>query len=184
MKAAKKLGLESVPCVVADDLTEEQIKAFRLADNKVSERALWDDELLRVELDGLADFDMEQFGFDALGPLVDDDKYTKKIEPPVYECKKSCPDITSLCNTTKYKELLAGIDKANISEEVKAFLRLAAARHIVFEFSEIAEYYAHQPKEIQELMEESGLVIIDYNKAIEKGFVRMTSLLEGLFDEA
>ena len=183
-KAAKKLKLESVPCVVADDLTEEEIKAFRLADNKVSEKALWDDELLRVELDGLADFDMEQFGFDALGPFVNDDKYTKKIEPPVYECKRNCPDITSLCNTTKYEELLKGINKSNIPEDVKAFLRLAAARHIVFEFSEIAEYYAHQPKEIQELMEESGLVIIDYNKAIEKGFVKMTSLLEGLFDEA
>lgn len=46
--ASKKLGLETVPCIVADDLTEEQIKAFRLADNKVSEIATWDDELLAM----------------------------------------------------------------------------------------------------------------------------------------
>ena len=62
-KAAKKLGLEKVPCVVADDLTEEQIKAYRLADNKVSELAEWDIDLLGEELDGIFDIDMSDFGF-------------------------------------------------------------------------------------------------------------------------
>lgn len=63
-KAAKKLGLSEVPCIVADDLNDEQIKAFRLADNKVSEKAEWDFELLSDELDDLFDFDMTVFGFD------------------------------------------------------------------------------------------------------------------------
>ena len=63
-KAAKKLGLETVPCVVADDLTEDQIKAFRLADNKVAEKAEWDFDLLSEELDELFDFDMAVLGFD------------------------------------------------------------------------------------------------------------------------
>lgn len=63
-KAAKKLGLDSVPCVVASDLTEEQIKAYRLADNKVSELADWDIDLLNEELDGIFDIDMSDFGFD------------------------------------------------------------------------------------------------------------------------
>lgn len=63
-KASKKLGLEVVPCVVADDLTEEQIKAYRLADNKVSELAEWDIDLLGEELDGIFDIDMSDFGFD------------------------------------------------------------------------------------------------------------------------
>ena len=62
-KAAKKLKLESVPCVVADDLTEEEIKAFRLADNKVGELAEWDLPALDLELADL-DFDMGEFGFD------------------------------------------------------------------------------------------------------------------------
>lgn len=62
-KAAKELKLETLPCVVADDLTEEQIKAFRLVDNKVSEKAGWDFALLEEELDDLFDFDMEVFGF-------------------------------------------------------------------------------------------------------------------------
>lgn len=62
-KAANKLKLDAVPCIVADDLTEEQIKAFRLADNKVAEKAEWDFELLNEELDDLFDFDMDLFGF-------------------------------------------------------------------------------------------------------------------------
>ena len=62
-KAAKKLGLEWVPCIKADDLTEEQVKAFRLADNKTAELASWDFAKLEEELAGL-ELDMEQFGFE------------------------------------------------------------------------------------------------------------------------
>lgn len=63
LKAAKKLGMKTVPCIVADDLTPEQIKAFRLADNKVAEAAEWDMELLNEELDGIIDIDMSDFNF-------------------------------------------------------------------------------------------------------------------------
>lgn len=68
LKAAKKLGLDEVPVIVADDLTPEQIKAFRLADNKVGEIAEWDNSMLLSELEELAEleFDMTQFGFDDL----------------------------------------------------------------------------------------------------------------------
>lgn len=62
--AAIKLGLEEVPCIIADDLTPEQIKAFRLVDNKTSEFAEWDLELLEQELAELTAFDMSSFGFD------------------------------------------------------------------------------------------------------------------------
>lgn len=63
LKAAKKLGMKTVPCIVADDLTPEQIKAFRLANNKVAEAAEWDMELLNKELDGIVDIDMSDFNF-------------------------------------------------------------------------------------------------------------------------
>ena len=65
-KAAQQLGLDRVPCIVADDLTPAQIKAFRLADNKVAELADWDNAFLLDELDDLADldFDMTDFSFD------------------------------------------------------------------------------------------------------------------------
>lgn len=62
-KAAQKLHLASIPCVVADDLTDEQIKAYRLADNKVSEDSEWDIDLLAEELNGIIDIDMSDFGF-------------------------------------------------------------------------------------------------------------------------
>ena len=69
LKAAKKLGLTEVPVVLADDMTDLQIKAFRLSVNKMTELAEWDDELLAVELGELnaADFDMALIGFDAAG---------------------------------------------------------------------------------------------------------------------
>ena len=64
-KAAKKLGLASVPCVIADELTEEQIKAFRLVDNKVGELAEWDVDLLPLELADIAQ-DLSPFGFETI----------------------------------------------------------------------------------------------------------------------
>lgn len=78
-KAAQKLGLDTVPCVVADDLTEEQIKAYRLADNKVAELAEWDVDLLGEELDGIFDIDMSDFGFD----LTEDEQEIEVIEDEV-----------------------------------------------------------------------------------------------------
>lgn len=65
LKAARKLGLESVPVIRADDLTPEQVKAFRLVDNKTAELAEWDFEKLNAEIAGLPDFDLTLFGFDA-----------------------------------------------------------------------------------------------------------------------
>ncbi len=64
LKAAKRLGMETVPVIVASDLTPEQVQAYRLADNKVGELATWDMGKLGEELDGLLDFDMGRFGFD------------------------------------------------------------------------------------------------------------------------
>ena len=64
-KAAKKLGMKDVPVVVADDLTEEQVKAYRLADNKTGELAGWDFAALEEELGALTDFGMEQYGFES-----------------------------------------------------------------------------------------------------------------------
>lgn len=63
-EASKRIGLETVPCVIADDLTEEQIRAYRLADNKVAELSKWDYDLLDLEIADLPAFDMDAFGFE------------------------------------------------------------------------------------------------------------------------
>lgn len=90
--AAKSLGMTEVPCIMADDLTDDQVKAFRLADNKVGEFAEWDLDLLGDELDAIADasdIDMSDFGFD----LSDGDEEKEVVEDEVPEevepvCKK------------------------------------------------------------------------------------------------
>lgn len=79
--AAKKLGLSEVPCLIASDLTDEQIAAYRLADNKTNELATWDFEKLKTELESISDIDMSQFGFEELEASLDDvkdDDYDEK----------------------------------------------------------------------------------------------------------
>lgn len=209
LKAAKKLGLKTVPVMLCDDMTEAQIKAFRISVNKVAEFAEWDNELLRLEFEELKemDFDIELTGFstDELDALafdeiesadfgesqggkasrqLDDEKYTTKIETPIYEMKGKKPDISEIYNTTKTSELHSKIKKANLPDDVRGFLMAAASRHTVFNYELIAEFYAHQDRDVQELMEDSALVIIDYNKAIENGYVKLTKALMQLSGES
>ena len=85
LKAAKKLGLETVPVVMADNLTEEQAKAYRLADNKTNEFAEWDFDALDIELLDIKDIDMGRFGFEVAqeaddGEIIEDD-FTEDVEP-------------------------------------------------------------------------------------------------------
>ena len=87
LKAALKLGLEKVPCIKADDLSPEQLKAFRLADNKVGELATWDFDKLEQELDELdsleLDFEMSDFGFEIGGgteqPEIIEDDFNEEL---------------------------------------------------------------------------------------------------------
>ena len=113
-KAAKKLGLSVVPCVVADDLTEEQIKAYRLADNKVGEDSLWDMDLLTEELGNILELDMADFGFDLMEEepeeVVEDEFNAELPEEPkakfgdIYQLgnhRLMCGDSTSVTDVDK-----------------------------------------------------------------------------------
>lgn len=87
VKAAERLGIEEIPCIMADDLTDEQIKAFRLADNKVGEIAEWDIEMLDLEL---LDIDMTDFGFE----FAEEEPEAIELEESDTETKKTkycCP---------------------------------------------------------------------------------------------
>ena len=188
LKASKKLGLEEVPCIVVNDLTKKQIRELALLDNKTNEIAEWDFDLLKEELNEL---DLDDFDFDW---GVDDknynedisnqeNPYTKKIDIPQYQITGECPNIDELVDDLKTKELEEQIKKSKISNEQKSFLINAAKRHLVFNYGKIAEYYAHQNKEMQELMEKSALVIIDFNDAIKNGFVEIRNEIEGLIND-
>lgn len=102
-KAAKKLGINTVPVIIADDLTDEQIKAFRLADNKVAEQAEWDIDLLNEELEEIFDIDMTDFGFEVL-------EEEKEVEEDGYEPVKPKEPVTQKGDIWKMGEhvLLCG----------------------------------------------------------------------------
>lgn len=101
--------------------------------------------------------------------------YTAKIQIPIYEPKNKKPHILELFDDSKTKRLITEIQCANITDEEKHFLTEAAKRHTVFNYQRIADYYAHSNKEVQHLMERSALIIIDFEKAIEFGFVRLSN---------
>lgn len=111
-----------------------------------------------------------------------DGKYTHKIQVPQYEPSKEKPHIEALCDIKKYSKLIADINKSNVSEEEKRFLRFAASRHIVFNYAKVADYYAHASKEMQELMEQSALVIIDIDDAIANGYVKLSKRLSDIME--
>lgn len=184
-KAATKLGLETVPVRLLE-LTDEKAAAMAIADNKLGEIATWDLESLQEisldlgeELMDIAGFN-EPLEFDESEPEPEDKTYDKKIEPPVYEPKGEQPIAADLTDRSKVESLKAAIKKEELPDDLRDFLNHAAERHTLFKFSKIADYYAHAPEKVQDLMECSGLVIIDYDKAVENGFVHLSKELAKL----
>ena len=189
--AAQKLKLTEVPVMVAKGWSDAKKRAYIIADNKLAQNADWDNEMLALELGELGDlgFDLDLTGFaadeiaDLLSPEEEDDsKYSKKIDAPVYEPTGDCPPIVELYDKVKYEELTAKIyQDDSIDSEIKDFLLAAAARHIRFDFEQIAEFYAHAPPDLQQLMEDSALVIVDFDKAITSGYVKLSQAISEIY---
>lgn len=116
---------------------------------------------------------------------VDDNRYTREIEAPIYEPSGDCPALSSMFDRQRTEALEEAIEAAeDVTDEEKHFLRVAAQRHTVLHFGRIADYYSHASPAMQALMEESALVIIDYDRAIELGFVQLAeSIAEQVKDE-
>jgi hypothetical protein len=190
--AAQKLKLDTVPCIRLGHLSDAQKRAFILADNRLAMSAGWDDEILKSEPDRLRqeDFDIDLIGFDdsELKAFFDKEsegeEYTRKIKAPLYEPTGEKPDLLDLFSAAKTNQLLSEIESSNVTDEEKAFLRVAAQRHTVFSYKHIAEYYSHADAEMQSLMEDSALIIIDFEKAIENGFVTLAGdIAEACLDD-
>lgn len=116
-------------------------------------------------------------------PMGKDTKYSRAIRVPQYEPSDKKPALSECVNTDKYRELMAKIKKSSVSQEEKTFLQFAATRHIKFTYSKIADYYAHASKEMQELMEQSALVILDMDDAIANGYVKLSEKMKQLIEE-
>lgn len=184
----------TVPTIDVSGWSEEKRRAYILADNRIAENATWDDELLKAELiflrDEGDDFSLELTGFagdlllKALGEITTSgakpDAYSKKILAPIYEPKGDRPEAAELYDDGKARELIADIRAAALPDDVAAFLEKAAERHTVFDFRRIADFYASADAETQLLMERSALVIVDFDQAIESGFVKLTQRLGAL----
>lgn len=110
----------------------------------------------------------------------DDDTYTDKTNIPQYEITGEVPDLSELVDEEKTNELLEEIENSELPFEQKQFLKKAAQRHLVFNYKKVAEYYAAASEEMQELMEKSALVIIDYNDAIMNGFTTLKKEIDRL----
>jgi hypothetical protein len=194
LEAAIDLGWTDINVVISE-LDGINQTAYAIADNRTAELAEWDSDALGLTLKALQDeeYDLTSIGFDeddfdSFWPDEEkkddeeDNKYSNKMEAPIYTPNGEKPELKTIFDTEKYKVLIDEIDKSNLSEDEKEFLKLAATRHIIFNYEKIAEYYCHISPEMQMLMEKSALVIIDYNKAIENSFVSLTKELMEIYD--
>ena len=181
VKIAKDLGLQEVPAIIIDDLSEEEIRALRIAINKIQELSAWDNEKLIAEIEELLNkgFKDENFGFTKveldkiLNPKFSYEYYTQKVCVPYYEPTGICPEIGDLYIADGLKEDLEAIENLKCSKELKHFLKLAAYRKVKFNYKNIAEFYCHQPPEVQRVMERLALVIIDLDDAIAYNYVEL-----------
>jgi hypothetical protein len=190
--AARKLGMDEVPAIVLEHLSKAQQRALVIADNQLALNAGWDMNMLKAEIE---DLDLENFNLDILGfdedfldglletkPSGDaDNPYTDKVKIPTYEPQGEKPSVEELYDDAKAVDLIAAIKASNVSEEEKHFLMAAASRHIVFDYAKVANFYAHSSADCQELMENSALVIIDFDKAITNGFAKLTDEISNMF---
>lgn len=167
--AAKKLNIDAVPIIRLDHLSNEQRRAYTHIHNQLTMNTGWDFETLEAEREEL-EFDWERFGFDDENDeLEDDKKYTAEVNAPLYEPTGDGAGLSELYDASKADKLVRKAENSGVSEAEKDFLIFAAQRHIVFDYGKIAEYYAAASAEMQKLMEESALVIIDFNDAIRGG---------------
>lgn len=182
LEAARRLGWTHID-IMRSRLTGEESKAYAIADNRTAELAEWDDLILSEQLELLRTTDADlalAAGFDPadLEELFDSaaekaEKYTSKIISPVYEPNGEAPAVASLYDDSKTRELTKAIDDADIPEDIRRFLYAAAQRHTIIRFDRCADLYPHLPEELQRLFEDSALVLIDFDRAIELGFVSM-----------
>ncbi len=182
------LGFKIIPCIIfPKDTDNETLKEYVILDN--SGFGAWDWNALKND-----DWNAEQLQSWGIELPEDwntsaedenqqsgEDNYSRKVVAPTYEPSGNTPTFGEMYDTTKRDALIDEIEKTDAPGEVKQFLREAACRHTVFNYEKIADYYAQAPAKIQELMERSALVIIDFDKAIEGGYITMTKDLANAY---
>jgi len=169
LKASQKLGVKETEVSIPDKkLSKEEIKKIGILSNKHSGE--WDMDILQKEFEET----INSLGFNEL--LNDDESlYTREIKVPIYEPSGEKPEISQLVNKEKSSKIIEEIEKMDIDNDIKDFLRVSAYRHNIFNYAKIADYYSLASEEIKDTMRSLALVIVDYERAIEEGFVEFVS---------
>ena len=184
-KAAKALGWSQISAGFIETRDDDEALRILLADNRTTDLASYDDAGLADLLKQLAETDEGLIGTlydgDALDQLIADietnndnldsvNRFTQKITVPRYEIVGEKPKINELYKTDHSDKLRKRIENTDLAEDIKTFLIEATKRHTVFDYRKIAEFYPHASAQVQELMEDSALIIIDADDAIAKGY--------------
>ena len=179
-----------MPCVRLEHFSDEKMREYSISHNSTAELSIWDKDFLAEEL---ADLDLSDFDFDfgvdtdaeEETEIVEDEEnpYTMNVNAPIYEITGEKPSILELVENTKTNELIDKIQNSKVDNDIKEFLIKSAQRHLKFDYKKIAEYYANADKEVQELFEDSALVIIDFKSAIKNGFTKLSKRIEEMRDE-
>ena len=198
--AAQSLGMEAIPAV-RTPLNSIDATRRGIGDNVIARKSKLNEEKLAALLASLRNEDKKLLrgtGYDDqavetllaeiaknTGPGAENEPYSRKVEPPIYKPSNAKPSIAELFDDTRTQVLVRAIQAADyLTEDQRRFLTIAAQRHTVLHFNKIADYYAHSDERVQRLMEDSALVIIDFNRAIELGFVQLTKkIAEQVKDE-
>lgn len=195
VELAKQNGDAEVPFIEIETVDDAEAGLVLATLDTVTTLAEADDDQLRLLLESVHTTDenvqallnMARSPEPESGPREDiatkyaqrvEERYSKRVEPPVYEPTGPCPAVSDLYDDTMARELIEAVNGAEgVGEEVQAFLRAAAHRFTQFDFRAIAEFYAHADPTVQALMERLALVIPDFDRAIELGFVRLSEAL-------
>jgi hypothetical protein len=196
LKAAKALGWKEI-AVTYLECDDDRALRILLADNRTNDLATYDDNALANLLKELAKSDIGFTGSgydgDDLDKILQDLEYntletpesvfTQKVKIPQYEIVGEEPKVNELVDMTRAEKLRQAIQQTDIAQDVKNFLTAATWRHARFNYGKIAEFYPHQTKEIQQLMEQSVLVIIDANDAIANGYATFNNAMHEIMDQ-
>ena len=198
IEGAKVAGIKNIRIIETDCteiiavrrtvLSEDEKVGLALADNRTSDLSEWDGAMLHQiseEHDISTWFDKQELDelFGTEEAIDEDSPYTNKTTAPIYEPSGTQHKPEHLYDIDKTNKLIAEIQIADIPDNIKTFLISAAYRHTAFNYSKIADYYATAPKEIQSFFEDSALVIIDFEQAIQNGFVRLDERVEQSFKQ-
>lgn len=190
LEAAKALGWDKITIAqVPDDWDADKARAYAIADNRTAELADWNQVALSnalIELDAVG-WDLKDLGFESVNPAEgspsEGDAYTSAINVPQYEIVGERPAVSELFDQTRTKQLQAQIKAAKIDPEIADFLNLAAQRHTIINYRKVAEFYPHAPAEVQQLIEESALIIVDMNNAIRNGYANFMDRIDSLEEQ-